>query len=89
MKGPEPRRSSPRHPRFDYRTEAAYFVTINTYRRRPLFGAIKGGIVHPTRAGTIVTEEWLRSEDLRETVVLDAFVVMPNRPQGDSWSIAE
>jgi len=89
MKGPEPRRSSPRHPRFDYHTEAAYFVTISTYRRLRLFGKIDDGMFCPTSAGEIVVEEWLRSENLRETVVLDAFVVMPNRPQGDSWSIAE
>jgi len=39
--------------------------------------------------GRIVVEEWRRTERVRDNVVLDAFVVMPNRPQGDSWSAAK
>lgn len=77
-----PQRKSPRHPSFDYRSRAAYFVTINAYRGRHLFGRITDGTMHLSPDGQIVQEEWLRSEAIRETIVLDSFVVMPNHVHG-------
>ena len=77
-----PQRKSPRHPAFDYRSCAAYFVTINTYRGRHLFGRVTRSGMHLNPDGRIVREEWLRSEAIRETIVLDAFVVMPNHFHG-------
>jgi REP element-mobilizing transposase RayT len=76
------RKNSLRHPRVDYRSHGAYFVTINTYRRRHLFGQIVGGVMRCSPAGDIVWEEWRRTEALRADVVLDAFVVMPDHVHG-------
>ena len=80
--GPMPNRTSPRHPTFDYRTCAAYFVTVCAHDRRCLFGQIERGRMHLSEIGRIVAEEWKRSEAMRDEVVLDAFVVMPNHLHG-------
>jgi putative transposase len=75
-------RTNPRHSGFDYRTFAAYFVTICTHERRHLFGAVRRGRMTLNGYGEIVGEEWKRSEEMRDEVVLDAFVVMPNHMHG-------
>ena len=86
-----PERTNPRHPAFDYRTSAAYLpsvsrcalvVRICTHERRCLFGAIRRGHMVLNERGKIVVEEWERSEAMRDEVVLDAFVVMPNHLHG-------
>jgi putative transposase len=77
-----PNRTSPRHPDFDYRTPAAYFVTVCAHDRRCLFGTVRRGRMRLNDVGLIVSEEWRRSETMREEVVLDAFVVMPNHLHG-------
>ena len=75
-------RRSPRHPRFDYRTHAAYFVTICTHDRRHLFGRIVDAEMRLSLFGEIASEEWTRSETLRDEVVLDAWVIMPDHMHG-------
>lgn len=77
-----PNRTSPRHPSFDYRTRAAYFVTICTYERRCLFGTVQKGRMVLKWTGQIVVEEWCRSEEIRDEVLLDTFVVMPDHMHG-------
>ena len=75
-------RTSPRHPSFDYRSIAAYFVTTCTKDRRCLFGEVCRGRVLLNDVGRIVMEEWKRSEKLRERILLDAWIVMPNHMHG-------
>jgi len=77
-----PDRTTPRHPAFDYRSEAAYFVTICTHWRRCLFGTVRRGRMVCNACGRIVVREWERSEAMRDEIVLDAFVVMPNHLHG-------
>jgi len=77
-----PNRTSPRHPGFDYRTYAAYFVTICSHDRRCLFGRIERGRMRLDEIGRIVAEEWQQSETMREEGIVDAFVVMPNHLHG-------
>ncbi len=67
---------------YDYSQPGAYFVTICTYGRLPVFGDIQGGRVLLNAEGELVTEEWLRTEVMRKRVRLDAFVVMPNHLHG-------
>jgi len=74
MLHPMPDRTNPRHPAFDYRRCAAYFVTICTHDRRRLFGAVRRGRMGLNAYGKIVAEEWERSEVMRDEIVLDAFV---------------
>jgi len=77
-----PDRTTPRHPAFDYRSEAAYFVTICTHWRRCLFGTVRRGRMVCNAYGKVVVREWERSEAMRDEIVLDAFVVMPNHLHG-------
>jgi len=77
-----PNRTSPRHPSFDYRTSAAYFVTICTLERRCLFGTVRQGRMYLNEIGQIVAAEWQRSEEMRDEVMLDTFVVMPTSTAG-------
>ena len=77
-----PERTNPRHAAFDYRSFAAYFVTICAHDRRCLFGMIRRGRMALNAHGRIAVAEWERSEAMRDEVVLDAFVVMPNHLHG-------
>ena len=75
-------RQSIRLPDWDYRTQAPYFVTVCTHRRRCLFGRVVDGRMAVNAWGRIVREEWHRTEEVRDNVALDAFVVMPNHVHG-------
>ena len=77
-----PARRSTRLQGFDYASNAAYVVTLCTYQRRPLFGTIIDGQLHPSWLGQIVEREWQRTAQLRQGVLLDAFVLMPNHLHG-------
>jgi len=75
-------RKSPRHPRFDYRTHAAYFVTICTHHRQHLFGRVVDASMRLSLFGKIAAAEWIRSGSIRDEVVLDAWVIMPDHMHG-------
>jgi len=75
-------RRSIRIPEYDYSQAGAYFVTICTHRRACLFGRIVRDRMHLSPWGKIVRDEWLRSETLRRTIRLEAYVVMPNHLHG-------
>lgn len=77
-----PQRKSPRLKGFDYSSNGAYFITIKTYRGEHLFGEVSDGTMRLNALGEIVLEEWLKSEELREEVFLDEFVIMPNHFHG-------
>ena len=62
----------------DYAEPGAYFITIRTADRAPLFGVVSAGLLEPSDAGRIVRREWLRTGFLRWDVRLDAFVAMPD-----------
>lgn len=70
-------RRSLRLPEYDYSQSGAYFVTACSFKRKCLFGQVISGEVHLSMIGTIVHDQWLRTESLRNEVVLDQFVVMP------------
>ncbi len=63
---------------FDYTSAGAYFVTLCTYRRRRVFGAIAGGRFAATAAGRIAEDEWRQSAVIRSEIELGPFVVMPD-----------
>ena len=67
---------------WDYTRPAAYFVTVCTQDRRCLFGVVEEGRMYLNALGQIVVGEWKRSEEIRDRVHLDAFVVMPNHLHG-------
>ena len=67
-----------RGPGYDYSAPGAYFVTIVTHRRIPLFGEIFGGQMRLNEWGRIARTEWLKSALIRSEIALDEFAVMPN-----------
>ncbi len=77
-----PSRRSIRLPGYDYGQAGAYFVTIVTAGRRPVFGNVVDGDMVLSDVGLIAVEEWERTAIVRPDVELDAFVVMPNHMHG-------
>ena len=77
-----PQRKSPRLQTYDYSQAGAYFVTICTYRRLPLFGHIPQQGMVLNEAGQIAAACWVAIPDHYPNVELDAFVVMPNHMHG-------
>jgi REP element-mobilizing transposase RayT len=82
-------RRSIRLKEYDYTQEGAYFVTIVTYQREPLFGEILDGAMNLNPLGEIAQREWFKTAELRPYVELyeDEFVVMPNHAHGIIWNV--
>jgi REP element-mobilizing transposase RayT len=74
---------------YDYTQPGAYFVTVVTYQRDEIFGAVVNGMINLSRLGQIVQEEWMRSAEIRKEIRLyeDEFVVMPNHLHGIVWLV--
>jgi putative transposase len=67
---------------YDYTTPGAYFITLCTYQRQHLFGAVVDGTMQLNSYGKIVAEEWLCSATIRQEIALDGWIVMPNHFHG-------
>ncbi|MDD2337744.1 MAG: hypothetical protein PHD01_14375 [Geobacteraceae bacterium] len=67
---------------YDYAATGAYSITICAHERQSLFGEIVDGEMFPGEYGRIVLNEWLKTSDIRQEVLLDEFVVMPNHFHG-------
>lgn len=76
------RRKSIRLPGYDYSQPGAYFITICTHDRLPLFGKIVDGAMVLNTAGKIVEKCWCAIPGHFPQVTLDEFVVMPNHVHG-------
>jgi REP element-mobilizing transposase RayT len=70
-------RKSIRLPEYDYTDPGAYFITIVTHEREPLFGKIVDGEMWLNELGRIIQEEWIRSRKLRAPWEFNDYVVMP------------
>ncbi|MDQ3541365.1 MAG: transposase [Chloroflexota bacterium] len=77
-----PRRKRPRLATFDYTDPGPYFVTICLSTREPRFGRVVDGIVVLNAAGEGVHDLWLSLPRRFPTLILDAFVVMPDHLHG-------
>ena len=75
-------RGSRRLEGWDYSSEGIYFVTICTAKRYLLFGDIRKGIMELNDFGRIAEFEWHKTFEIRENIVSDRFVVMPNHLHG-------
>lgn len=71
-------RSSIRLKGYDYSQPGAYFITICTHNRACLFGHIVNGAMVLNDVGKIVADEWMKSDEIRNEIELDEWVVMPN-----------
>jgi putative transposase len=67
---------------WDYSTSGGYFVTICTHLRKPFFGTIEDGELFLSPIGEVVSQEWIKTASLRESVELDEYVIMPNHVHG-------
>ena len=75
-------RRSIRLPNYDYAQSGAYFVTICTRNRAPLFGDVIDDKMLLNDAGRIVWECWESIPDHYTHAKTDAFIVMPNHVHG-------
>jgi len=80
-------RRSIRLPGWDYTSAGAYFVTIVTHERMPLFGEIVDGEMRLNDAGRVAEQCWLEIPLHFPHVELDAFVIMPNHVHGILWIV--
>ena len=72
-------RRSPRLKGWDYGAPSAYFITVVTDERQPLFGSIDSeGLMNRSALGTIAEAEWRRTATLAPTTECPVFVLMPN-----------
>lgn len=75
-------RHSIRLPGYDYSQSGAYFLTLCSWKHECIFGEIKDNEMVLNEYGEIVSEEWMHSADIREELMLDAMVIMPNHLHG-------
>ncbi|MGB7293038.1 MAG: transposase [Thermodesulfobacteriota bacterium] len=67
---------------YDYSQAGAYFITICAYNRACIFGDILEGQIKLNQYGEIVNLEWLKTNNMRTNLVLDAYIIMPNHIHG-------
>ena len=72
---------------YDYTQPGAYFVTICTHNREPLFGRMVDGDMVLNVFGEMVWAWWREIPDHFLHVELDAFVAMPNHVHGIIWIV--
>lgn len=71
-------RTSRRLKGYDYSNEGAYFVTIVTRNRLPLFGIIKEDEMVLNSFGEIAKTEWLKTIKIRTNISLGEYMIMPD-----------
>ncbi len=67
---------------YDYRSSCAYFVTICTAEKQPLFAGVRDGRIQHNELGQIAESCWQQIERIRTGIALDAYIVMPNHVHG-------
>lgn len=67
---------------YDYSEDGAYFVTVCTHSREPVFGEIQNGEMRLNAIGNSVKKCWNGIPNHYPVIVLDAFVVTPNHIHG-------
>lgn len=78
-------RRSIRLKEYDYAQTGAYFVTICTHQREPLFGEILKGVMGLNAVGCMVLDVWRGLSQRFSSVALDEFIVMPNHVHAIFW----
>lgn len=75
-------RRSIRLQEYDYSQAGMYFITICSTNHKNIFGKIRNDEMSLNDWGIAAAEEWMRTAEIRPTVELDEFVVMPNHLHG-------
>ena len=81
----KPQRRTTRLKHYDYRQPGAYYITICTFKRMCVFGKIANNKMVLNEYGLLVNDEWNKTFELRENLVKDEFIVMPNHIHGILW----
>ena len=69
---------SHRMPKWDYSANGSYFITLVTQNRECNLGQINNGEMIFSGFGKIVNDEWLESFLIRDELLLDEYIIMPN-----------
>ena len=75
-------RRSIRLKEYDYTQCGAYFITICTKEKQPLYCDIVNGNVLLNLYGKIINREWLKTFKMRQNIILDSYIIMPNHIHG-------
>jgi len=67
---------------YDYAQQGAYFITICTHEREPLFGSVQNDQVLLNEAGMMVRSTWEAMPQHYSGVTVAEFIVMPNHLHG-------
>jgi len=67
---------------YDYGQLGVYFITLCTHNKECWFGEIRDSQMCLNQLGKIVTQEWLRTPEIRPEIALDEWIVMPNHLHG-------
>jgi REP element-mobilizing transposase RayT len=67
---------------YDYARGGVYFITICTQDMASIFGVVAEGEMFLNEAGRLVQEAWEGLPNRFESLILDAFQVMPNHMHG-------
>ena len=73
---------------YDYTQPGAYFVTVCTHQKQPIFGDVADGTVQLNTFGQIVNTLWRRNAGASHRLALDAFTVMPNHLHAVIWILS-
>lgn len=60
-------------------------LTLVTWDRQRLFGAVVDGQMRLSAAGMIAQDLWVRTEHIRKNIKLDEFVIMPDHMHAILW----
>jgi putative transposase len=63
---------------YDYAGAGYYFVTVCVAGMACVFGDVIAGEMVLNKAGKIVRDEWMRSQEIRDEIRIDDFIIMPN-----------
>ena len=69
---------SARNPNWDYHSQGYYFVTICTQNKIHYFGSVINRRMILSPVGNIAQSELLKTPEIRDNVVIDQWVIMPN-----------
>lgn len=79
------RRNSLRLHGYDYASVGAYFVTVCTADRLPLFGVIQDDEVVLSEFGNSLSDIWQQIAEQQPGIELDEFIVMPDHFHAIVW----
>jgi len=67
---------------YDYRSSGAYFVTVATRNKEPIFGTYSNQGIALNEWGRLAEKYWYELPEHFPYVSLDTFIVMPNHVHG-------